>query len=58
MEDLNQDQDDVLRFLANISNNPHDFFESKLFFGDIQKKSNVQNAAWEALADADNLTDC
>ena len=34
-EDLNQD--DILRFSANITNNPHDFFESKLFLGDIQK---------------------
>ena len=28
-EDLNQD--DTLHFSANISNNSHDFFESKLF---------------------------
>ena len=36
-EDLNQD--DILRFSANISNNPHDFFESKLLLeGSIEKK--------------------
>ena len=39
-EDLNQD--DILRFSANISNNPHDFSESKLFLeGDIQKKLQI-----------------
>ena len=36
-EDLNQD--DILRFSANISNNSHDFFESKLLLeGNIEKK--------------------
>ena len=37
-EDLNQD--DILHFSASISNNPHDFFDSKLFLeGDIQKQT-------------------
>ena len=53
-EDLNQD--DILRFSANISNNPHDFFESKLFLeGDIQKQT-AANAAWVPVEDADNVT--
>ena len=53
-EDLNQD--DILRFSANISNNPHDFFELKLFLeGDIQKQT-AANAAWVPVEDADNVT--
>ena len=54
-EDLNQD--DILQFNANLSNNPHDLCDSKLFLeGKIQKKSNAQNAEWEDLANADNMT--
>ena len=53
-EDLNQD--DILRFSASISNNPHDFFESKLFLeGDIQKQT-AANADWLPVEDADNVT--
>ena len=52
-EDLNQD--DILHFSANISNNPHDFFESKLLLGDIQKQT-ADNAAWVAVEEADNIT--
>ena len=53
-EDLNQDN--ILRFSANISNNPHDFFESKLFLeGNIQKQTAV-NATWVPVEDADNIT--
>ena len=53
-EDLNQD--DILRFSANVSNNPHDFFESKLLLeGNIEKQA-AAGGNWEALANADNIT--
>ena len=45
-----------LRFSANVSNNPHDFFESKLLLeGHIEKQAAV-DGNWEALANADNIT--
>ena len=53
-KDLNQD--DTLRFLANISNNPHDFFESKLLLEWNVEKQTVDNVAWVPLVDADNIT--
>ena len=31
----NLNQDDTLRFSTNVSNNPHDFFESRLFLEGI-----------------------
>ena len=58
-EELNQDG--ILQFYANLSNNPHDFYDSKLFLeGKIQKKGAGANAQWEELdrtnANADNIT--
>ena len=54
-EDLNQD--DILQFTANLTNNPHDVFDSKLFLeGKIQKKGNADDAQWVDLEDADNIT--
>ena len=53
----NLNQDDTLRFSANVSNNPHDFFDSKLLIeGNIEKKGAADDAQWEAIADADNMT--
>ena len=53
----NLNQDDILRFSANVSNNPHDFFDSKLLIeGNIEKKDAANDAHWEAIADADNMT--
>ena len=47
----NLNQDDIIQFTANLTNNPHDVFDSKLFLeGEIQKKGNAADAQWEDLA--------
>lgn len=52
----NLNQDDILQFAANLTNNPHDIFESTLMLeGKIQERADA-NAAWTDLLDATEVS--